>query len=179
MYVPNNLDSTGGSAMTNRSFESVVSGWTRNFVWDSGYYAGRGPSKTDLNSEILEAIYRGIRQDISEVAAINFVRFVNNLVDLSASSFIVAFERFHYSDYETIDVPQRKEDRARLTGRGHALQAQALAVFAGALFGRPRDEAMTLQDSNFIKEDFIRAHRDEIPTGEKKNDSPDMSVTYH
>ncbi len=146
-----------------------VHDWTKGrFVMDSGYYAGRGPTQSDLNSPLLEMFYSGIKKDIGTEAAVNFVRFVNNLSDLSASAFIVAFERFAANDCKVVEIAQQKGDDTRLTGHGAALEAQAFAVIASALTGPKRSEAELRLAHENIKCEFIRKHQKEIPTGERR-----------
>lgn len=146
-----------------------VHDWIKGrFVMDSGYYAGRGPTQSDLNSALLEMFYDGIKKDAGTDAAANFVRFVNKLDDLSASAFIVAFERFAANDCKTIKIAQDKGDGTRLTGRGAALEAQAFAVIASAFAGPKRSEAELRQAHDGIKYQFIQKHKKEIPANERR-----------
>ena len=139
----------------------------RGFILDSGYYAGRPPTPSDINTVVLKSFYEGLAQDVGMHAAVNFVRFVNKLDDLSASSFIVAFERFWASDCMAIQVVQDREDRIRVTVHGDVRDAQAFAVVAEALGSRRMSEENRLEASNAIKRDFIQKHLSEIPEGER------------
>lgn len=150
------------------NIQRLVDDWTGGrFFMDSGFYAGRGPTESDLDSQILESFYVGIRASEGAEAAINFVRFVNNLEDLSASSFIVAFERFCARGCKETTIAQRTEDRDRITDRGDAGEAQAFAVFA-SLFGERRSPEQIKILSGRIKYDFIRRHVKEIPADEQR-----------
>ncbi len=144
--------------------------WTEGkFLFRSGFYAGRPPSLGDLNSKILEMIYLGIKKDVGESEATNFVRFVNSLEDLSASSFIVAMERFWALDCKEPLVHQESRDRARLDDNlyGRQLESQALGLLATVLGGRNLDEDKIRSRSMDIKRDFIRNHMTEIPVNER------------
>ncbi len=138
----------------------TVENWMRGeecFVFEAGYYAGRGPTQSDLNSRILEKFYVGIKNDFSQEAATNFVRLVAGLKDLSASAFIIAFEAFARSGFKSTKIQQRSEDRDSASSR-----LQAFAVVAVALFGRRVDNDDVEKLSNEIKREFIDAHRLEV-----------------
>jgi hypothetical protein len=135
----------------------------------SGFYAGRKPSTGDLNSQILEMFYLGMKRDLGGEAASNFVRFVNNLDDLSASAFIVAFEQFWASGCEDVGVRQEPGDRNRLSGRGHGLEVEAFGLIGETLFGRPMSEEEIRVASVPIKSSFIRAHESEVPKDERRS----------
>ena len=151
------------------NLQNLVNNWTqRRFLLDSGYYAGRAPTTSDLNSQILESIYDGLKSEAGGKDATNFVRFVNNLDDLSASSFIVAFEQFCANDCKIVAIKQRKEDRTRITGYGDEAEMQAFAVIAEALSGRRRSDDEIKRLSDGIKYEFIRKHHKEIPAKEQR-----------
>lgn len=151
---------------------TLVGEWTKGkipggFCFDSGYYAGRPPSTSDINTAVLEGFYDGLKKKAGEEAAANFVRFVNALQDMSASSFIVAFEAFFRSGCKVIDIKQRKSDRTRITEHGGAAESQAFAVMANALAGRHRSEEEICELSIRVKQEFITKHRKEIPPLER------------
>ena len=155
------------------NIQNLVHNWTHGrFVMDSGYYAGRAPISSDLNSEILESIYEGLKGKAGGEDATNFVRFVNMLDDLSASSFIVAFEQFCANDCKIVAIKQVKEDRIRITGHGKEAEIQAFAIIAEALSGRRRSEDEIKRLSHDIKNEFIKKHRKDIPAEELKNQGP-------
>ena len=137
------------------------------FSMRAGFYAGRGANLGDLNSPILEKLYLGVRQEAGDEIAANFVRFVNKLDDLSASAFIVAFERFAARDGKVVDVAQQRTDRNALDHEPHR-DMQAFAVIAGAMFGRQRSPEEDRRVSDEIKAAFIRDHLQEIPEDERR-----------
>lgn len=52
------------------------------------YYSGRGAILSDLNSELLEAIFQGIKKEIGDDAAESFVGMVASIDRLSATFFL-------------------------------------------------------------------------------------------
>ncbi len=143
------------------------------FVMRSGFFAGRPPSLGDLNFEILEMTYEGLLQDLGQSEATNFVRMVNGLDDLSASSFIVAFERFWNNGCIDTLVHQEEVDRIALSSRGNSLAAEALGAIGSVLSNRTSEDQIRAI-SFAIKRVFITKHLSEIPHGERKGDK----VTY-
>jgi hypothetical protein len=149
--------------------EQWMKGVRFGLVLDPGYCSGRKPTESDLNTDMLEAIYKGLESDINKTAARNFVLFVNNLRDLSASAFIIAFTRFFASGCKMTDVEQQPQDREAVTGFGHAMQVQAFAVVASRLVDGKPDEGDVERDSNRLKARFLRAHEREIPSSQRQN----------
>ncbi len=132
------------------------------FIFRSGYYIERPPSESDLSSNILEMIYRGLKKDIGQKAARNFVRFVDQLRDLSASSFIIALEQFWGNGCNDTVVNQSSSDRNRLDGRGLALHVESSALIAQTAGGCQISEEEIASCSRRIKQGFINSHRDEL-----------------
>lgn len=144
----------------------LVRTWTKGtFVLRSGVYAGRGVSLADLDSQKLEAIYRGIKSHVGDVAASNFVRFVNQLDDLSASAFVVAFNQFWTLGCTNPFVEQHAADRYQVDSRG---LLQGFAAAAELLFGRRTSEENIKLESEALRFGFIRAHLREIPKEERR-----------
>lgn len=144
--------------------------WVDNrFSMRSGFYAGRPPSTTDLNSTILEMFYKGIKKDVGDEAAANFVRFVNKLKDLSASSFIVAFDRFWASECKTVDISQGANDRMTLSGHGRALEGETIGLIGSMLGGGGNWSRDELESASWqIKSPFVRAHLSELPPDDRE-----------
>lgn len=145
---------------------SAVDQWTQGkLVMDSGVYAHRPPTQSDLNSEMLEAIYRGLKQDHNDIAARNFVRLVNKLEDLSASVFIVTLERFWASRCKQTDIVVSN----KVHNNSVRNKVQAFEQLANALTGKTLGERQKKNLSEGIKSDFIKAHREEIPRHERRS----------
>lgn len=157
----------------------AISSWVDGrFSARSGFYAGRGPSVGDLNSKILEMFYQGILKDVGAEAARNFVRFVDQLKDLSASSFIVAFEQFWMNECQIVQIDQEARDRFRLSGHGDALFAEAFCTMASALGGSSADAGPREVEhlSWPIKAEFVSRHRAEL---DGPMTLPEPFKTYH
>ncbi len=153
-----------------KSIDLAVGEWTKGkFLMNPGFYAGCPPSLGILNSEMLEEIYQGLKKDVGQEAATNFVRFVNNLRDLSAGVFIEALREFHLRNYQEVQIPGKKEDRVRISGRGTVAKAQVWAVLAQTFSDRSLSEAQITRVSADIKQVFIKKHRNEIPASERNS----------
>jgi hypothetical protein len=137
------------------------------FSMRSGFYAGRPPSTSDLNSKILEMFYQGMKRDVGSDEAGNFVRLVNNLTDLSATSFIVAFERFWATSCKEVSIAQSIADRMQLSGHGEAAYGEGLFAIVTALTNRGTSENEIRFLSHNIKREFIQSHINEIPEAER------------
>ena len=131
------------------------------FHMDPEHYAGRPPSSSDIATATLEGIYTGLQAERSPQAATNFVRMVNLLEDLSASSFIVALRRFWSTDCNEIRIPQPEEDHI-------GNEAGAFHVLATRLTEGRRSASTTRTLSERLKRDFIRNHLGEIPSEEQR-----------
>lgn len=150
------------------NISDLVRTWTDGtFCMRSGYYAGRRPSEGDLGSRHLEMLYQGIRKDVGVEGAANFVRFVNKLDDLAASSFIVAFEQFWAEECKVIDISQKPGDRMRLDARGDALLSQGFGAIMSAM--ADRGSGMDHRHLSLeVKARFIKDHLTEIPEDERR-----------
>ncbi|MFA6552475.1 MAG: hypothetical protein WCT19_03165 [Candidatus Paceibacterota bacterium] len=144
--------------------QSAVSVWTNGrFCLTAGFYSGRPPSTEDLNSRILEMVYKGLKKDVSQEAATNFVRLVNGLSDLSASAFIVALRSFLLGGCSQVNIRQSKKDRIEIDNKD-----QAFAIIARVLKCPMMDESEIQRVSREIKEPFISQHLGEIPDEENR-----------
>ncbi len=161
----------------------AVPRWTENrLTMRPGYYAGREPTTSDLDSWRLERIYQGLKHEVSQEASTNFVRFVLHLKDMSATSFLYAFEQFAQSNFERIHIAQKPEDRNIIDSRNgdiNEMHGQAFALLANALCegrqksaldgrgGRLVQEQLIENKSWNIKADFLHKHMQEIPEEER------------
>jgi hypothetical protein len=165
---------------TEKCASEAAHSWVNGrFIMRSGYYAGRAPSTGDLNSDILEMFYQGIKRDVDKEEAAWFVRFVNKLQDLSASAFIVAFEHFWASGCTMSSISQCPEDRRRLSAHGAGLQAEAFGLIGEMMFGRPMSEEDIIVASLPVKSTFISRHAKEIPTNERHEEASKLSRRIH
>src|SRR3989338_1280027 len=121
--------------------KSAVNRWTRSKLnFRSSYYTGRGPTSGDLNSVMLEGIYKGIKNEVGEQEATNFVNFVDNLKNMSASAFIQAFQQFFYSDLSETNI---QGTGRKLSGTSQdELFSEGMALIAHSLGDQPNPDEM-------------------------------------
>jgi len=67
---------------------------------DPGYYSGRGAIRSDLNNQILEKVYQGIKKEYGEEPAQNFVQMVADIPKLSATDFLLTLYRLEGNNWE-------------------------------------------------------------------------------
>jgi hypothetical protein len=74
---------------------AIISQYTKNRMSPRPeYYSGRGAVRSDLNSDLLELIYAGVKQEAGDEAAANFVQFVCDFDKLAATTFLNEFYAF-------------------------------------------------------------------------------------
>jgi len=162
---------------TNVDLKKTVERWTSGrLVFRSSMYTGRGPTLTDMDSMILENIYRGILRDVGQVESTNFAKFVANLVDLSASAFIQAFEAFWHGGCKDTNPKQREGSGDQITGQNtDECFGEGIYLIGKALCGQNRDENYERyaprsdfglwsdeSPSDRIKSEFVHRHKQEI-----------------
>lgn len=124
------------------------------------FYSGRGATHGDLNSPILELIYKGVKKEIGEAAAKHFVQMVADIDVLSATKFLNIFYAFGDGGW--------KWKRPQAGAKGNALdhfdfpqgdQERALNGVAsiGAWMGGGSDR----DDTEYIRGAFLGKHRSE------------------
>jgi hypothetical protein len=111
----------------------------------------------DLNSDILEMLYGGIRTEIGAEAARNFVLMVENLTDMSATAFLVSFQHYWGNKYRWDDRKQQSGDGVALSGRGQQLHTEAMFAVLSALSDH-RDKGTRDWQSDSIKMPFLARH---------------------
>ncbi|XKT75288.1 MAG: hypothetical protein ACJKSS_00660 [Patescibacteria group bacterium UBA2103] len=139
---------------------SKISG---GFHMRSGYYAGRPPSRGDINTAVLEGIYGGIKSEVGNSQARNFVIFVSNLEDMSGSSFVVALQNFLQSGCKSTGITQKASDRFAIDAHGDAAHVQAFGAIASALGSGVQGESEIRRASWNVKLEFLQKHWNEVP----------------
>lgn len=120
------------------------------------YYSGRGATLSDLNSEILQKIYVGIEKEFGTKAAKNYVKMVDDIKVLSATTFLEELYQLFYNNWKYvkkrshasgISVPKNDngeyDDNSVLSGM--------MGIFAAMSNGN-RD------DTQSIKGNFVYSH---------------------
>lgn len=142
------------------SFSSAISHWTGGRLSPhSGFYAGRGPLRGDLGPDHLDLLFEGIKKDFSPQHAAVFVEFVQNLTDLSASAFLVAFEYFWNSRCSDANgYKQQSGDSVQISAHDDAGRfAEGMCAIFSVL-GRKSDPEYDLSMSHSIKREFLNRH---------------------
>lgn len=88
--------------MVQMTARDIINGYTNGKMSARPeFYAGRGSMTCDLNSQILEMIYDGIKKEKGEKAAEAFVNMVGDMEDdASATTFLVSLYRLEDSGWE-------------------------------------------------------------------------------
>lgn len=119
------------------------------------YYSGRGATRSDLDSNILEGIYKGILKEFGKTAAKNYVKMVADIKVLSATTFLQELYQLQYNDWkyikkekhaDGISVP--KNDNGEYDD--DSVFSGMLGIFAA--MGNNRD------DTQSIRGGFLRNH---------------------
>jgi hypothetical protein len=131
------------------------------------FYSGYGPDPHNIGPSHLKMLHDAIREDFGETAGLQFLRFVVDTRDMSASSFLTAFQRFWYGGMLASAAYQRPTDRMGMDGIGtdHEDEATRSALFAGMtilLRDKTSPEQRDLQSAQ-IKMGFLQQVGVEIP----------------
>lgn len=115
------------------------------------YYSGRGATTSDLNGDMLYAIYQKITQELGANQANAFVTMVKKLKTLSATNFLNALytlERYDWSENTSYH-----ESGIDIGSDGPGREAIAFATIAEVLFGGGQTRR---DDTEYIKSTFLR-----------------------
>jgi hypothetical protein len=144
-------------------FDAAVRKWSNGRLCPRpGYYAGRGPLTCDLNSDMLEDLWKGIQENIGAEAARNFVMMVENLKDMSATAFLVSFQHYWHNKWRWDDRKQQPGDGSTLSGRGEELYIEGMCAVMSALADKRDTQARDWQ-SDEIKRSFLVRHGTKRP----------------
>lgn len=113
---------------------------------DPGYYSGRSATLSDLNSEILEKIYQGIRANYGEDAGNNFIQMVDEMERLSATAFLQSLYHLQRQRWKyTSNMLTESDIYANSVG-------SALGTIASRLYKNDHDDTIE------IKRAFLKNH---------------------
>ena len=101
-------------------------------VPEPGYYAGRGATISDLNSEMLNTFADLIKKEHGDKAHDNFVKMVWGMKSLSATAFLENLFSLEKAGWQ-INEANLEERHYSFSSEGEALGlvAEMLSVFAG------------------------------------------------
>jgi hypothetical protein len=123
-----------------------------------GYYSGRGANASDLNSKMLESIYKSIEDGVSKEAAEAFVQMVEDIPVLSATDFLITLSRFEGNKFvwDKSLLSQQKgvyiSDASSSVGLG-----EAFGTVMSAMGGPQKDSTAS------IRRDFLWNHGRRTP----------------
>lgn len=121
-----------------------------------GYYAGRGPCTDDLNDQQLERLYTGLKTEVGDEAARNFVMMVEDLEDMSATAFLWSFMRF-WDRKRWTNQQSQTADGVTISGYGQDAFREAEVCVLNVLSDRRSPEEQKRQ-SESIKRSFLMRH---------------------
>jgi hypothetical protein len=124
------------------------------------FYSGRGATLSDLNGQILQEIYNGIEKHFGDEAAENYVKMVDGIKVLSATTFLQELYDLYYSGWK---YTPEKEDAS-----GIAVHKDEDGNYNTALgmFGVSLALSNDRDDTNSIKAGFLLAHGIKPEAGE-------------
>ncbi len=132
------------------------------------YYSGRGNNSGDLDSKLIEMIYKGIKTEIGQDAAKAFVNMVGEMTtDASATTFLVSLYRLERNGWKFSSQLKPKDSAEAFA---EALQdaerrdgefpiAAGMAGIFGFMLG---DASVRAGDGFRITGDFLRKHEAEL-----------------
>ena len=116
------------------------------------YYSGRGAITCDLNGKMLEGIYQGIKKEYGVNAAKNFVKMINNIKVLSATTFLQELYNLFYNKWKYIN---KKEHAAGVAvGKDENGDYDLIGGMFGmmeAMMGSGRDETQSIKTGFLIR----------------------------
>lgn len=115
------------------------------------YFSGRGATLSDLNSDILSGLHKGILKEIGEEAANNFILFVANFDCLSATAFLNEFYLWHANGCTAIETGQTTD--VDLGSDREVADIIGMATIGSKMFSSGRD------DTNRIRSEFLQKHK--------------------
>jgi len=119
------------------------------------HYSGRGATSSDLNFEILEKVYTGIKNEHGDAAAEQFAQMVADIPRLTATDFLLTTYRLERNDWkwnERLLGNEKGIDVGPDMGDGSRASI-GFSTIAGILGGSNK-----LDESFYIREQFLRNH---------------------
>lgn len=121
------------------------------------FYSGRGANTGDLNSTILERFHEVITLEHGKDAAKAFTLMVADMQSLSATAFLNRLYMLEADQWQYIPRDQDPlADGIDVGPDDDGREAIGMLSIAGALSDRP-------DETESIRGEFIRKHRDELP----------------
>jgi hypothetical protein len=126
---------------------------------DPSFYSGRGVRASDLNSKVLEALYKNIGREYGKNAAQNFVALVAQVTELSAANFLMALGQFERAGFEWNPEKHASQANFCITGGERRdltadTESAAHATVLDGLSGRGNSQ----MSRTFIAGDFLEKY---------------------
>jgi hypothetical protein len=116
------------------------------------FYSGRGAITCDLNGEILEGIYKGIKKEFGENSAKNFVKMVDDIKVLSATTFLEELYVLFSNDWKY------RKKRSHAAGVTVPKNADGEYDLVGGMFGMMNAMMNNRDETQQIKSYFLSRH---------------------
>ena len=121
------------------------------------FYSGRGVNYGDLGPKHLVAIFEGLECDFGPEVAVKFCEMLEELENLSATSFLNQFYLFFARGFSW-PKGRVEESGIDLGPDGPSREAIGLATIMGALFGRDDNSPDQIKaQSTEMKREFFRS----------------------
>lgn len=126
------------------------------------YYSGRGATRSDLNYEMLERIYLGVKKTQGINASEEFVQMVADIPKMSATDFLLNFYNLERNEWKWDKRMTREESGIYVDGRNDLSKfATGVMSIMGSMSGMNAHD-----DTRYIKGEFLMRHGIKIESGE-------------
>ena len=132
------------------------------------YYEGRGNNLRDLNSSVLELVYKGIHEEVGAPAAKAFVNMVKNLKNTNAKGFLEELYRLERKEWRYTQPVmkvravagewQAEEGAAKIVTKAEKPAVRRMTEVLNAF----RKNAPVVGHDKGVTERFLADHKDEI-----------------
>jgi len=120
------------------------------------YYSGRGATRSDLNSEILEKIFQLIKNNYGSEAATQYSHMVRDMEKLSATDFLISLYNLQANDWKWKKVLTSSRNSIYAGDYGSAF-GTVMSVLGGM---------NNVDETESIRDQFLKNHK----LGQRKRD---------
>lgn len=124
------------------------------------YYSGRGATTSDLNHNILVGIHAGLKKEFGDKAAKAFVKMVDGIKVMSATTFLQELYRLYYNRWK---YTPEKEDESGIhipkdDNGDYDTQAGVFGVMEAMMGGNRHDDTMAIK-LRFLMDNGVKMQR--------------------
>ena len=127
------------------------------------YYSGRGATLSDLNSDMLEMVYEGVKAEAGDEAAKQFVQLVADFDKLSATAFLNDFYGFWYRGCVHVSRKHSTMDELDVGPDDGHREVVGMGAMLSAMSGM-----IDCDETSSIRGPFLQKHRGEYKRSEKE-----------